>query len=127
MEKQYKSSMGHVKGLGAAKSGAHHWLTMRINSVLLAVLSIWFVIQAISLPLSDYQETRAFVSNPLNATLLGLLILATLYHARMGLQEVLEDYVHNRAHKIFKMLMLDGLCLLLAGLTLVSLIKIVNQ
>lgn len=87
--------IARAKGLGSAKEGVHHWYAQRASAVLLLFLLGWFVFSLFSLAEGGYATSRAFLSDPVNASLLGLLLVVLLYHAMLGLQVVIEDYVHN--------------------------------
>jgi succinate dehydrogenase / fumarate reductase, membrane anchor subunit len=88
--------IGRVRGLGSAKEGSHHWLTQRLSSIALAVLSIWFVVAALKLVGGGYAEARVFAAQPWNAALLIAFVLTLFHHAKAGIQVVIEDYVHTR-------------------------------
>ena len=92
--------IARAKGLGSAKEGVHHWYAQRASAVLLLFLLGWFIFSLFSLAGAGYATSRAFISNPVNASLLGLLLVVVLYHAMLGLQVVIEDYVHNPAVEI---------------------------
>lgn len=83
-----------ARGLGAAKDGVGHWWSQRLSAGALVFLVPWFVVTAISLVGSDHANTSAFIAQPLNATLMLAFVLAMFWHARLGLQVVIEDYIH---------------------------------
>jgi succinate dehydrogenase / fumarate reductase, membrane anchor subunit len=89
-----RSPLGRAVGLGSAKEGVEHWWLQRITAVALVPLSLWFVVAAIRLVGADVDNVRDWVGNPLPAILLVLLLIATFYHSALGLQVVIEDYVH---------------------------------
>ena len=84
-----------VLGLGSAKSGVHHWWLQRLTSIALVPLSIWFAVSLLCLPALDHATVTAWLSQPLTALLLILLVLTATWHSRLGLQVVIEDYVHG--------------------------------
>lgn len=86
-----------ARGRGSAKSGVHHWFAQRASAVLLVLLVAWLFYAAFALSGAGFAEARAFVASPLNATLAILLLSALFYHAALGLQVVIEDYVHSPA------------------------------
>src|ERR1700745_1563582 len=94
------SPLGRAVGLGSAKEGVEHWWLQRITAVALVPLSLWFVIAIIRLGGADVDSVRDWVGNPLPAILLVLLLFATFYHASLGLQVVIEDYVHGELTKL---------------------------
>jgi succinate dehydrogenase / fumarate reductase, membrane anchor subunit len=95
-----RSPVGRAIGLGSAKEGVEHWWLQRITAVALVPLSLWFVIAIIRLVGADVDSVRDWVGNPLAAILLVLLLIATFYHASLGLQVVIEDYVHAELTKL---------------------------
>ena len=95
-----RSPLGRAIGLGSAKEGVEHWWLQRITAVALVPLSLWFVIAIIRLVGADADSVRDWVGNPLPAILLVLLLIATFYHASLGLQVVIEDYIHAEFAKL---------------------------
>jgi len=92
--------LARARGHGSAKEGVHHWYAQRASALLLILLVGWLIYASISLAGADYAAARAFVASPLNAAFLVVLIISTLYHAMLGLQVVIEDYVHSPATEI---------------------------
>jgi succinate dehydrogenase / fumarate reductase membrane anchor subunit len=84
-----------ARGLGPAKEGLHHWWVLRLSSVALMLLTPWFVWFALSLVGADLGTVRATVGDPLQATLLLAFVGTMFWHAQLGLQVVVEDYVHG--------------------------------
>lgn len=84
-----------ARGLGSAKEGVAHWWAQRISAVALLFLAPWFVVTAVSLVGVDHANARAFLAEPFNATLMLAFVLAAAWHARLGLQVVIEDYIHT--------------------------------
>jgi succinate dehydrogenase / fumarate reductase membrane anchor subunit len=95
-----RSPLGRAVGLGSAKEGVEHWWLQRITAVALVPLGLWFVIAIIRLVGADVENVRDWVGSPLPAILLVLLLIATFYHAALGLQVVVEDYVHAELTKL---------------------------
>lgn len=89
--------LGRARGLGSARSGLHHWVVQRATSVLLVFLVPWALYAVMSLAGTGHEEARTFIARPWNATLAVLFVATLLYHAALGLQVVIEDYVHQRA------------------------------
>lgn len=84
-----------ARGLGSAKEGVAHWWAQRVSAVALLFLVPWFVVTAVSLIGLDHANARAFLAEPMNATLMLAFVLAVMWHARLGLQVVIEDYIHT--------------------------------
>ena len=93
------TSLGRVRGLGSAHSGAHHWLMQRVTAIGNLVLMIWFIVSVLLLPDLIYATAHEWLSAPIPATAMALLIICTFWHARLGLQVVIEDYVHEDGTK----------------------------
>jgi succinate dehydrogenase / fumarate reductase, membrane anchor subunit len=90
-----RSPLGRVLGHGPAKEGAHHWWVQRLTSIALIPLTVWFVISLLSLPGYDRSTVIAWVSQSWTALLLVLFIAITAWHSKLGVQVVIEDYVHG--------------------------------
>ena len=92
--------LNRVLGLGSAKDGTEHWWGQRISSVALAILGIWLAIGLAGLTSFDHAAIAAFVAAPLNSVMLLLTVLTLCYHSRLGVQMVVEDYVHSAGLKV---------------------------
>ena len=93
------TSIGRVRGLGSAHNGTHHWLLQRFTAIGSLLLVLWFVASLLMLPNLGYATVVEWIARPLPATAMALLIIATFWHARLGVQVMLEDYVHEPANK----------------------------
>ena len=100
MTTRMRSPLGRAVGLGSAKEGVEHWWMQRITALALVPLTLWFVIAIIGLVGADLETVQNWVSRPLPAILLVLLLIATFYHMSLGLQVVVEDYVHGELAKL---------------------------
>jgi succinate dehydrogenase / fumarate reductase membrane anchor subunit len=89
--------LARARGHGSARDGARHWFAQRASAVLLVLLAAWLLYAAIALAGAEHAAVRAFLGRPLNAALLILLLVSLFYHAMLGLQVVIEDYVHQAA------------------------------
>ncbi len=96
---ELRSPLGRVRGLGSAKEGPAHWWAQRLTAVALVPLSIWFVVSALSLIGADHAVFRAWAGSHGNAMLLILFTVIMFHHAYLGIQVVIEDYVHGEAVK----------------------------
>jgi succinate dehydrogenase / fumarate reductase membrane anchor subunit len=105
-----RSPLGRAVGLGSAKEGVEHWWLQRITAVALVPLGLWFVIAIIRLLGADVDNVRDWVGNPLPAILLVLLLIATFYHAALGMQVVIEDYIHAELTKLGLLVVLRLAC-----------------
>lgn len=88
-----------VRGLGSAHHGAHHWLVQRFTAIGNLVLSIWLIASIIGLPDLSYATVSEWLAQPVSATAMILLVISTFWHARLGLQVLIEDYLHNSGTK----------------------------
>jgi succinate dehydrogenase / fumarate reductase, membrane anchor subunit len=92
-----RSPLGRAMGLGSAKEGAEHWWMARVSAVALIPLTLWFVASIIAHTGSDYVTFIVWLRMPLVSILMVLLLIALFYHTTLGLQVVIEDYVHSEA------------------------------
>lgn len=95
----FRSPLRRVTGLGAAKSGAEHWWVQRVSAVALVLLGLWFVAVVPRLVTLDHAGLVEWMLRPWNAVLLSLLVATAAYHSRLGVQVVVEDYVHHAGAK----------------------------
>jgi succinate dehydrogenase membrane anchor subunit len=109
-----RSPLGRAIGLGSAKEGVAHWLAQRVAAVALVPLALWFVAALIRLVGGDFDRMQNWVGRPLPAILLVLLLIATFYHAALGLQVVIEDYVHAELARIGLVILVRLACFALA-------------
>lgn len=95
-----RSPLGRVRGLGAAKDGTAHWWAQRITAAALVPLALWFVASVVAMAGAGHAAVLAWAANPIVAILLILLVIATFHHAQLGMQTVIEDYVHHEGAKV---------------------------
>lgn len=95
-----RSPLGRVRGLGSAKSGVHHWWHQRLSAVALIPLTSWFVVALLGRLDAPHAEVVRWIGSPFVTVLLVALISALFYHAKLGLQVVIEDYVHGEFAKL---------------------------
>ena len=109
-----RSPLGRAIGLGSAKEGVEHWWAQRVTAIALVPLSIWFVISVIGFVGADLETVQDWVSRPLPAILLVLLLIASFYHMSLGLQVVIEDYVHTELVKLGLVIVVRLFCFAVA-------------
>ena len=119
-----ESPLGRVRGLGSARSGAHHWWLERLTSVSTLLLFIWFVISLIRLPALDHETIVEWLASPIAAVPMLLLIVSTFWHLKLGLQVVIEDYVHEEGSKLFSILLLNFFTIAAGALAFFAVLKI---
>jgi len=96
-----QSPLARAKGLGSAKTGVHHWWMQRLSAVALVPLVLWFVYSMIAASHTDHATgILAFLSSPLQAGAMMLFIVTGLYHGCLGVQVIVEDYVHCHIAKL---------------------------
>jgi succinate dehydrogenase / fumarate reductase membrane anchor subunit len=122
--RRLRTPLGRARGLGAAKKGVGHWWVQRVTAVALVPLIFWFVASIIGLIGADHASFVAWIRHPLNTILMVLLVGVGFHHLQLGLQVVIEDYVHNEAVKVVSMVALVLLTWLFAGLSVVSILKV---
>ncbi len=93
------TSIGKVRGSGSAHSGSHHWLLQRFTAIANLGLVGWLVVSFALLPGFGFQSVHEWIVRPLSGIAIALLIVSTFWHARLGLQVLIEDYVHEAANK----------------------------
>ena len=109
-----RSALGRVRGLGTAKEGVDHWWGQRLSALALIPLTLWFTGSVAFMTGAGYETVAAWVASPVVAGLLILLIVAVFYHAYLGVQVVIEDYVHHEGLKVAGLLAVKAACILLA-------------
>jgi succinate dehydrogenase / fumarate reductase membrane anchor subunit len=120
----HRTALGRVRGLGSAKEGVAHWWMQRVTALLLIPLVIWFVAALLAHMGADYAGVIAWLHQPLTYGLMVVLLGAVFWHATLGLQVVIEDYVRGEAAKLALILLTKGACLGLFTAGFVSLSKI---
>jgi succinate dehydrogenase / fumarate reductase, membrane anchor subunit len=119
-----RSPLGRAIGLGSAKEGVEHWVVQRVTAVALVPLALWFVVAVIQLAGADFDAMQDWVGRPLPAILLVLLLIATFYHASLGLQVVIEDYVHGELARVGLVILTRLACIALAVAGIVAVLTL---
>ena len=117
------SELARVRGLGSAREGAHHWLRQRVTAFGNLFLILWLIISLVRLPALDYDTVHGWLQSPLVAVPMALIVINTFWHMKMGLQVVIEDYVHGSG-RIVAMLLLHFWTFGAGGLALFSILKV---
>jgi succinate dehydrogenase / fumarate reductase, membrane anchor subunit len=120
----YRTPIAKVRGLGTARSGLQHWKMQRLTAISNLLLVLWFVFSAMALSGSGYDEVRVWLASPVTTSLMVLLIISTFYHARLGLQVVVEDYVHHEGARIASLVAIALLVLALAVVCIVAVLRV---
>lgn len=119
-----RTPLARARNRGSAKDGAHHWWMQRLTAIAMVPLVIWLVISVLALVGASYGEFVAWVSNPISATLLVGFIVATFYHAALGMQVIYEDYIHTHLLRLAIDLTTKGILTVLGLLALVSVLRL---
>ena len=119
-----RTSLGRVRGLGSARSGATHWWHERLTSVSTLILLVWFFVSLVRLPDLSYATVTQWLAKPLAAVPMLLLILSIFWHLASGLRVVVEDYVHEEGGKLFWLVAINFACLFAAALSIFAVLRI---
>ena len=119
-----RTPLARVKGLGASGHGVEHWWLHRMTAVSNVPLIISFVIVVAALAGSSYEQAVAIVSHPLVAIILLLAVISVTNHMRLGMQIVIEDYVHDKGYKIAAVIANNFYAVIIAVACLYGLIKV---
>jgi len=119
-----RSSLGRAKGLGSARSGTGHWWAMKVSSIVLLLLSPFFMAGLVHLSTMPFDAARLWLAHPVRGLALLTYLLVSLWHSYLGLRVVVEDYVHCPKAKLFSLLSLKivhGALMLVAAYSLIVL------
>ncbi len=119
-----RSPLGRVLGLGTAKDGTAHWWAQRVTAVALVILSIWFLAVLLRADGLSYAEVVAFLERPLSAILMSLLCITLAYHSYLGIEVVIEDYVHGAGVKVASLIASRFAHVFVASASIYSILRI---
>ncbi|CAF26730.1 succinate dehydrogenase, hydrophobic membrane anchor protein [Bartonella quintana] len=124
MKKDFQTELGKVRGLGSAREGTEHFWLERLTSVLNLPLCIFFIVLILSLIGKDYTIVHARLSHPVVTILMGLLTFSVLYHMKLEMQVVIEDYIRREGLRILFLVLNVSFCFVLGGIIIFALLKI---
>jgi succinate dehydrogenase / fumarate reductase, membrane anchor subunit len=124
MNSDLRTPLSRARGLGSAKQGVHHWWAQRITAVALIPLVAWFAISLIMMSGADYAVVRAWIGSPVVMVLLTLTIVIGLHHGQLGMQEVVEDYVHGEGLKLALIVLLRFTAVFFGLAAIVAILRI---
>lgn len=119
-----RTPLKNVRHLGSAKEGADHFWLQRVTAVANLVLGLYLVWLIVSLVGADYSAVKSALSNPINAILLLMLVISTTIHMRLGMQVVIEDYVHKERSKILLILLNNFFAILVGASCVWAILKL---
>lgn len=118
------TSIGRVRGHGSAHSGTHHWLLQRYTAFGNLVLGLWLLFSLVTMQDYQFETIATWASSPIPALGLMLFVISTFWHARLGLQVVVEDYLTEEANKVGGMILLNLVSFAGAAFGLLCIIRI---
>jgi succinate dehydrogenase / fumarate reductase membrane anchor subunit len=120
-----RTKLGRVRGLGAAHHGVHHWWLQRVTALALIPLLLWFVTSLLDALLSpNVAKVAEWFSSPVNTILMMLLTVAMFTHGKLGVQVIIEDYIHSPVMKYTLLLLNTFVCFGLAALCILAVLKL---
>ncbi len=120
-----QNPLARVRGKGSSGGGTHHWRSQRYSALILLLSTAWILWLGVSLAGADYATARAAMSSPLNAGMAILLAGAVFYHIQLGLQVVIEDYVHIAALEFSLLIFVRFACLVAFLISAIAALKLV--
>ena len=119
-----QTPLKRARGLGSAKDGTHHFVVQRITALALIPLALWVIWLALALVRADYAHAHAIVHQPCAAVLLTAFVIVTFWHAQLGLQVVIEDYVNSRWLEVTAQLAVKFFCAVGALASVLAIVRI---
>ena len=120
-----RTGLARIRGLGAAHSGVSHWWWQRLTALALIPLSIWFITSLVTaLLLPDVLKVSQWFSSPVNAVLMVSMLIALFLHAKLGVQVIIEDYVHQPVAKYVLLLLNTFICFAFAVVCILAVLKL---
>lgn len=124
MNSDLRTPLSRARGLGSAKDGLHHWWAQRLTAVALIPLVVWFAVSLIMMSGADYTVVRAWIGSPVVMVLLILTIVIGLHHGQLGMQVVVEDYVHSDGWKLAYIMLIRFIAVLFGLAGVVAILRI---
>ncbi len=124
MNSDLRTPLARARGLGSARAGVHHWWAQRLTAIALIPLVVWFAISLVMMSGADYGAVRAWIGSPVVMVLLILTIAIGLHHGQLGLQVVIEDYVHGDGSKLALIVAVRFIAVLFGLAAIVAVLRI---
>ncbi|WP_297322755.1 succinate dehydrogenase, hydrophobic membrane anchor protein [uncultured Bartonella sp.] len=124
MKKDFRTELGKVRGWGSAHTGTTHFWMQRLTAFANIPLFVFFIVLVVSLVGKDYATVRTALANPVVVVVMALMILSGIYHMKLGMQVILEDYLPNEAVRVFMLTLNTFFCYLMGAGLILALLKI---
>jgi len=124
MNSDLRTPLARARGLGSAREGVHHWWAQRLTAIALIPLVVWFAISLVMMSGADYGAVRTWIGSPMVMVLLILTIAVGLHHGQLGLQVVIEDYVHGDGSKLALIVAVRFIAVLFGLAAIVAVLRI---
>ena len=118
-----RTPLGRALGDGSAKDGTGHWWSQRVSSVALLLLGAWFLVSLTLLPGLDHANVQQWLGRPWSSVLMLLLVITIARHSDLGLQVVIEDYVHQPFLKVAAIVLARFLHVLIAAASIFAILR----
>ncbi|TVQ36926.1 MAG: succinate dehydrogenase, hydrophobic membrane anchor protein [Wenzhouxiangella sp.] len=119
-----RNPLANARNHGAAGDGVSHWWAQRFSAILLALLTVWLVYALASLVGADHAAASAWLARPLNAAMAILFVVTSLYHGKLGLQVVIEDYIHGRFAEVSLQILVKLAAIVGGLLAVIAILKV---
>ena len=119
-----RSPLANARGLGSAREGTHHFWYQRVTALVLVPLTLWIMSSILMMTSADFATISLWIQSPLNAVMLLFFIMALFFHAQLGVQVVIEDYIHSEWQKISCIILVNFLIILTGLASALAVLKI---
>jgi succinate dehydrogenase / fumarate reductase membrane anchor subunit len=119
-----RTPLARARGLGSARAGLHHWWAQRLTAIALVPLVVWFAVSLVMMSGADQAMVQNWIRSPFVMVLLTLTIVIGLHHGQLGLQVVIEDYIHNEGRKLALILLVRFAAVLSGVAAIVAILRI---
>jgi succinate dehydrogenase / fumarate reductase membrane anchor subunit len=119
-----RTHVARFKAQGSAREGLAPWKLQRLTAIATAILALWLIVSCVSLSGAGYAEVRAWLARPFDTTMMILLVVSAFWHAQLGLQEVILDYVHHEGAKLASLVVLGFVIVALGVASIVAILEV---